>query len=111
MKTEWYDRMIQALQLNGKGERTQEAYARAVRMLVEFQHTAPDEITAEDEQTINHLLLNHSRYTESIVAKKILANFYKEKRHFVKVMPLEYKRILEMKQAEEKLELSEVSDG
>jgi integrase/recombinase XerD len=47
MQTEWYDRMIQALQLNGKGERTQEAYARAVRMLIEFQHQAPDEITAE----------------------------------------------------------------
>jgi hypothetical protein len=25
MKTEWYDSMIKTLQLNGKGERTQEA--------------------------------------------------------------------------------------
>jgi len=32
MKTEWYERMIKALQLNGKGERRQEAYARALRM-------------------------------------------------------------------------------
>lgn len=29
----WYRRSINALQLNGKGERTQEAYTRAVRML------------------------------------------------------------------------------
>ncbi len=36
MKTEWYDRMIKALQLNGKGERTQEAYARLLRMLGGF---------------------------------------------------------------------------
>jgi hypothetical protein len=27
MMTDWYDKTIQALQLNGKGERTQEAYA------------------------------------------------------------------------------------
>jgi len=27
---------VEALQLNGKGERTQQAYARAVRMLIEF---------------------------------------------------------------------------
>ncbi len=40
--------MMQTLQLNGKGERTQEAYARAVRMLIEFQHKAPDEITPEE---------------------------------------------------------------
>jgi site-specific recombinase XerD len=50
METEWYDRMIHALQLNGKGERTQEAYARAVRMLVEFQDKAPEAITADELQ-------------------------------------------------------------
>ena len=50
MKTEWYDRMIKALQLNGKGERTQEAYARALRMLVEFYSKSPDLITEEELQ-------------------------------------------------------------
>jgi integrase/recombinase XerD len=50
MKTEWYDRMIKALQLNGKGERTQEAYARALRMLVEFYGKSPDLITEEELQ-------------------------------------------------------------
>ena len=33
MMTDWYQRSINAMQLNGKGERTQEAYTRAVRML------------------------------------------------------------------------------
>ncbi|MBI1726766.1 MAG: site-specific integrase, partial [Candidatus Rokubacteria bacterium] len=33
------------LQLNGKGERTQEAYTRAVRMLSTFYSKPPDEIT------------------------------------------------------------------
>ncbi|HSW33715.1 MAG TPA: site-specific integrase, partial [Steroidobacteraceae bacterium] len=63
MQTEWYDRMIQALQLNGKGERTQEAYARAVRMLVEFQHQAPDEITADALQAYFLHRRNVSRWS------------------------------------------------
>jgi site-specific recombinase XerD len=42
--------MIKALQLNGKGERTQEAYARALRMLVEFYGKSPDLITEEELQ-------------------------------------------------------------
>ena len=50
MMTDWYDRSIKALQLNGKGERTQQAYTRAVRMLVEFFAKTPDQITEEDLQ-------------------------------------------------------------
>ena len=48
MMTDWYQRSINALQLNGKGERTQEAYTRAVRMLSTFSSKPPDEI-AETE--------------------------------------------------------------
>src|SRR6266849_6467727 len=48
MMTDWYQRSINALQLNGKGERTQEAYTRAVRMLSAFYSKPPDEI-AETE--------------------------------------------------------------
>ncbi len=70
-----------------------------------------ERLEADDELTINKLLVNHSRYTKSHVAKRILDNFYKEKKHFVKVMPLEYKRILETKVVEEKMDLVEVSDG
>src|SRR2546426_12579964 len=43
MMTDWYQRSINALQLNGKGERTQEAYTRAVRMLSTFYSKPPDE--------------------------------------------------------------------
>ena len=50
MKTEWYDSMIKTLQLNGKGESTQEAYARALRMLVEFYGKSPDLISEEELQ-------------------------------------------------------------
>lgn len=50
MMTNWYEKSIQALQLNGKGERTQAAYSRAVRMLVEFYHQTPDRITEEERR-------------------------------------------------------------
>ena len=48
--TDWYDKTIQALQLNGKGERSQEAYARSVRMLIQFYGKTPDQITEQELQ-------------------------------------------------------------
>lgn len=33
---DWYERMVAVLQLNGRGERTQQAYTRSVRMLSQF---------------------------------------------------------------------------
>jgi len=50
MMTDWKEKMVKALQLNGKGERTQQAYARAVRMLTQFNRKMPDEITEEELQ-------------------------------------------------------------
>lgn len=50
MMTEWREKMVKMLQLNGKGERTQEAYTRAVRMLIEFTGKSPDLITEEELQ-------------------------------------------------------------
>lgn len=48
MMTNWREKMIQTLQLNGKGEPTQKAYTRAVRMLIEFTGKTPDLITEEE---------------------------------------------------------------
>jgi integrase/recombinase XerD len=42
--------MIAALQLSGKGERTQEAYVREVRLLAQFYHKSPDRISAQELQ-------------------------------------------------------------
>jgi site-specific recombinase XerD len=50
MMQDWYDKMVKALQLNGKGERTQQAYARAVRMLTEFNRNSPEELTEDEFQ-------------------------------------------------------------
>ena len=47
---EWYERMVAMLQLNGKGEPTQKAYTRAVRMLSEFYEKTPDLVSEPELQ-------------------------------------------------------------
>src|SRR5713101_6089937 len=42
--------MIAALQLSGKGERTQQAYVREVRLLAQFSGTSPDLLSAQELQ-------------------------------------------------------------
>jgi len=46
--------MIAALQLSGKGERTQQAYVRAVRLLAQCYGTSPDLLS---EQELQHYFL------------------------------------------------------
>ncbi|MEZ0268449.1 MAG: glutamate synthase large subunit [Phycisphaerae bacterium] len=53
--------------------------------------------SADDAATVRRLLENHVKYTDSPVAKGILADFDKELAHFVKVMPNDYRRVLEHK--------------
>ena len=74
--------------------------------MVELQN--PD---SEDKEIIHNLIHNHYTYTQSQPAKEILDNFSLALNKFVKVMPIEYKRILEAKKAPESLQLGEVSDG
>jgi glutamate synthase domain-containing protein 3 len=54
---------------------------------------APDK--PEDIETIRRLLENHVRFTESPVAQGILNDWENELRRFVKVMPNDYRRVLE----------------
>ena len=70
-----------------------------------------EEIKEEDRDTIHHLLYNHFKYTKSMKAKNILDNMHEELKRFVRVIPVEYKRILEGVKIEEKLLLTEESDG
>ncbi|HYO08551.1 MAG TPA: glutamate synthase large subunit [Tepidisphaeraceae bacterium] len=53
----------------------------------------------EDKQTIHKLLTNHHLFTQSPLAKAVLDDFEKELRWFVKVMPTDYRAVLE-RQAE-----------
>jgi glutamate synthase domain-containing protein 2/glutamate synthase domain-containing protein 1/glutamate synthase domain-containing protein 3 len=49
----------------------------------------------EDIATIRRLLENHRKYTQSPVAGAILDDFEKEIKWFVKVMPTDYRRVIE----------------
>jgi glutamate synthase domain-containing protein 3 len=70
-----------------------------------------DEVKEEDVDTIYNLLHNHFKYTKSRKAKKIIDNMHEELKNFVKVIPIEYKCILEGIKIEEKLEVAEALDG
>ena len=50
MMNDWYQRMVDTLQLNGKGERTQQAYTRSVRMLSQFYEKTPDLVSEQELQ-------------------------------------------------------------
>jgi glutamate synthase domain-containing protein 2/glutamate synthase domain-containing protein 1/glutamate synthase domain-containing protein 3 len=61
----------------------------------------PDMVTLEspdkpeDKATIRRLLENHVKFTQSPVAEAILADWDKELKYFVKVMPNDYRRVLD----------------
>jgi site-specific recombinase XerD len=50
MMKDYYQKSIEALQLNGMSESTQKCYTRAVRQLVDFYDKTPDEIGEEQLQ-------------------------------------------------------------
>ena len=51
--------------------------------------------SADDINELNMLIANHHKYTGSTVAEHILNNWKSELTRFVKVMPTDYKRVLE----------------
>ncbi|MDD5005402.1 MAG: glutamate synthase large subunit [Candidatus Omnitrophica bacterium] len=69
------------------------------------------QVKEEDKDTIYNLLHNHFKYTKSKKAKRIIDNMDDELKKFVRVIPIEYKRILEGVKIEEELDLAEASDG
>jgi glutamate synthase (NADPH/NADH) large chain len=52
----------------------------------------------DDQRTIRALVSNHLRYTGSAVAQRVLDNWHVYLPRFIKVMPLDYKRVLEAQQ-------------
>jgi len=70
-----------------------------------------EDLSEEDIKNIYNLLRSHYRYTSSRLAERILDNFERDFKRFIKIMPKEYKKILEMKKVEAEAELAEVSDG
>ena len=50
MMADWVQKATDALQLKGLGECTRQGYVRALRMLCEFYHIGPDEISEPELQ-------------------------------------------------------------
>jgi integrase/recombinase XerD len=63
--TELRQKMIEALQLRGLSERTQESYVQAVRQLAEHYHKSPDLITEEELRQYFLHLKNVKKYASS----------------------------------------------
>ena len=59
--------------------------------MVALEHLEDD----KDLELVEHLVSNHARYTDSAVAKRVLDAWPKVVTEFVKVMPIDYKRVLE----------------
>jgi glutamate synthase domain-containing protein 3 len=70
-----------------------------------------EELNDADIEIVRRLLANHFHYTKSPVAQYIEKHGFVELKKFIKVMPLEYKRILEQQAAAQKVAGQEVSDG
>ena len=63
--TELRQKIIEALQLRGLSERTQETYVRAVRQLAEHFHKSPDLISEEELRQYFLYLKNVKHYSRS----------------------------------------------
>ena len=55
-----------------------------------------EDLQESDRETLQGLLQNHLDYTKSPKAASILSNWPKSSKKFIKVMPTDYKRALEM---------------
>ncbi len=49
----------------------------------------------EDLKELKEMIENHYKYTNSVKAKKIIDDFDKEAKNFVKVIPFDYKKVIE----------------
>jgi len=56
-----------------------------------------DPVSDEDSKILFDLINQHAVYTESTVAKFIISDFENQLKHFVKVFPKDYKKVLQKK--------------
>jgi len=64
-------------------------------------------IILEDQNYIKQQLLNHIHYTDSLLAQSVLDQWYKFMPKFVKVLPLDYKGVLEQTHDQERIAQSD----
>jgi glutamate synthase (ferredoxin) len=62
---------------------------------------------SDDEQAVLELLKKHQQYTQSPVAQRLLADWPASRERFIKVMPMDYKRVLEAMERARRTGISE----
>src|SRR5690606_31331408 len=63
---------------------------------INMEMVAFEALGEEDLLEINKLITNHLHYTQSPLAARILNNWQENSKNFIKVMPTEYKKALEL---------------
>jgi glutamate synthase (NADPH) large chain len=63
--------------------------------LCNMEMVALESLEGEDLTKLRRLIKNHSLYTNSPLAKRILADWENQQKHFIKVMPTDYKKALQ----------------
>jgi len=69
--------------------------ASDLEIVLNREMVIPDIMTSDDEDIIKEQLRDHFRYTGSSLALEILSNWEECKNRFTKIMPVEYKAVLE----------------
>jgi glutamate synthase (NADPH) large chain len=69
-----------------------------------------ERVVESDDEDLRSLISEHAARTGSLVARKLLATWERERERFIKVMPRDYRRVLEQEQAETESEESEESE-
>jgi len=59
---DYYQQSIKALQLAGMSERTQQCYTRSVRMLADYYHKTPDQLSEDELQEYFLYRINQSKW-------------------------------------------------
>ena len=66
-----------------------------------------EELQDHDLDELRGMIRDHFNYTSSELALKILLNWNESKKHFIKVMPTDFKRVMNQRREKEKLLLSQ----
>jgi glutamate synthase (NADPH/NADH) large chain len=72
--------------------------------LCNMEMVALETLEEEDLAKLRHLIRNHSMYTNSPLAKRLLGDWENESKHFIKVMPTDYKKALQRLAEEKQIE-------
>jgi glutamate synthase domain-containing protein 3 len=69
-------------------------------------------VSATDKDELRGLIEKHLRYTGSMKARRILDNWEEQLPYFIKVFPMEYRRVMgQMMKEDEATERAEVIHG